>query len=71
MANTKTRAVTVRIPNDVLDALDAEADALGESRSSVFSKRLRRTLSRAEQSSKTDANRSIADEDTYLPEEAE
>lgn len=72
MANTKSRAVTVRIPNEVLDAVDAEAEELEMSRSEVVTRRLRRTFSRALVGSVADESRAItATEDPFIPEEDE
>ena len=64
MANTKTRAVTVRLPHEVLNALNAEAEQLDMSRSEVVTRRLRKTLSAAPASSN-------ADDAPFIPEEAE
>lgn len=71
MANEKSRAVTVRIPKDVLDFLDAEADGLGQSRSKVFTDRLRVSISRVPKSRNTAENRSNSEEEFMTLEEGE
>ena len=65
MANEKTRAVTVRIPIDVLDFLDAEAEGRGHSRSRVFTERLQVSISRAHDCSKT-AQKSINSDEVVI-----
>lgn len=70
MPNTKSRPVTVRIPNEVLDVVDAEAEALGMSRSEVVTRRLRTTISRGLRVQKTHQIVGDTNEDlVLLPEE--
>lgn len=68
MANEKTRAVTVRIPIDVLNFLDAEAEGRGHSRSRVFTERLQVSISRAFECSKT-AQKSTNSDDAVVADE--
>lgn len=54
MPSTKSQPVTVRIPREVLDALDAEAEQLELSRSEVVTRRLRKSLRAVPELSKTE-----------------
>lgn len=69
MPSKSSSPITVRLPKEVLDAVESEAEALGMSRSEVVSRRLKRTLLAVPGVRKTDVN--VQDADEYLPEEGE
>lgn len=52
MASTKSTPITVRLPNELVAALEAEAEALEMSRSEAVARRLRRSFSRASDTKK-------------------
>lgn len=67
MGNTKTTVMTVRLPNDLAEAIKREARIHKFSHSRVMANWLREVFSSAHDVSGSDKN--VADNDTYAPEE--
>ena len=71
MGNTKTTAITVRLPNELVSAIRSEAAELESSNSAVVARRLRRDFRRAQLVGNLDNHVSYTDEPNFLPEDDE